>query len=677
MRNLTILQPVVSFEGMEDPLAAALAILNAGLLADAPAVLEALARAGFTAQDEQLQPVIIEIIFQLLEAFDADPASPVAWVALDGIAADVANVGSDLLILANSPDGECALGDLPDATIFCLAGLFTRAGRVEDSLNLLRGAVAERPNTAFMTGAYRARCHAFAVSGDISSLWIGHGAEGVALDAALAGKEARPLDPASHQIAARRLAEAGRYEDAVAAFSVGLALPIGEEDKREIVVDLAVLATFLRAHGRAAALLSAPRVRLALSACPKSAAHAEAALHQLSGGAHAAFDPDSLADVRSFFHDFAASNTPAYPMLHGKPRVDTVWLEITNFCNQKCTFCPDMHREDARTWLPLAEVKRLIDELADTVSVGSMQLNAYGEPLLHPHISEILAYIREKQLPWPTFFTSHGMTLVDKKLAQLSHNYPGGIAISLHNDSQQSYEATRSAKIGDYETLVTRVTALLSQMVDEGAACHMRLYQMVCNGNEDERVDPKVRAAFPDTAERMTAHVRKWEEIAAAIAAAAPSERQAVALVNTPKQIEKAFLNATHGDGNHLPILHWRTDDGRIEHAFMSPRPVGTYANLLLEYHPDWQVERKVVSAYTCGFIANPSLAIFATGKLGICCLDMNSTATFGSLSDYGSLSEALTSPEATRMFAQLSNGVATSRGCQICLGTGKQMCGK
>jgi hypothetical protein len=26
-------------------------------------------------------------------------------------------------------------------------------------------------------------------------------------------------------------------------------------------------------------------------------------------------------------------------------------------------------------------------------------------------------------------------------------------------------------------------------------------------------------------------------------------------------------------------------------------------------------------------------------------------------------------------MFAQLSNGVATSRGCQICLGSGKQLC--
>jgi hypothetical protein len=124
-----------------------------------------------------------------------------------------------------------------------------------------------------------------------------------------------------------------------------------------------------------------------------------------------------------------------------------------------------------------------------------------------------------------------------------------------------------------------------------------------------------------------------------------------------------------------LPILRWKDSSGREQEAFISARPVGTYANLLLEYDPKWTVKRQVVNPSTCGFTAKPSLAIFATGRLGICCLDLNSTATFGALSDYGNLHEALTSPEALRMFAQLSNGIASSRGCQICLGTGKQVC--
>jgi hypothetical protein len=173
----------------------------------------------------------------------------------------------------------------------------------------------------------------------------------------------------------------------------------------------------------------------------------------------------------------------------------------------------------------------------------------------------------------------------------------------------------------------------------------------------------------------MLAHVRVWEKIAADIVANAPSDVRAEALVNSESDIQAAFRNASHGDGNHLTILRWIDENGHLQQAFISPRPVGTYANLLLEYDPKWQVRRQVVNHATCGFVQSPSLAIFATGRLGICCLDLNSTATFGALSDFESLHDALTSPAAMRMFAELANGVATSRGCQICLASGSQLC--
>ena len=466
---------------------------------------------------------------------------------------------------------------------------------------------------------------------------------------------------------------------ALDALCTALSLPVGVTDRAILADDVALIVALLHARGDLASL-ERPRVRFALRSVPVIAAAALARLAephrfvQLAG-------PAAVTEASRFLHGFANPVDPhvrsPYRIRNGKPHVDTVWLEITNYCNQKCTFCPDMHREDSRQWLPLAEVKRLIDELAATVSVGSMQLNAYGEPLLHPHIQEILAYINEKKLPWPTFFTSHGLTLVPKKLAQLSNNYPTGIAMSLHNDSQESYAATRSAKLGDYDLLVSRTSDLLRQMVNEGAACHMRLYQMVSNNNADWRVDPKVRGAFPDSPERMGAHVRKWEAIAAEIAANAPEAVAACALRNSDQAIADTFAAATHDDGTHLPILEWTDVKGTRQQAFMSPRPVGSYANLLLEYHPDWSVGRRVVNPLTCGFVAAPSLAIFATRKLGICCLDMNSTGTFGSLDDYPSIADALMSPEASRMFAQVSNGVATSRGCQICLGEGRQLCAK
>ena len=199
---------------------------------------------------------------------------------------------------------------------------------------------------------------------------------------------------------------------------------------------------------------------------------------------------------------------------------------------------------------------------------------------------------------------------------------------------------------------------------------------MVQNAHEDPRVPPEVRHAFPDSPERMGAHVRKWEAIAHAIAAAAPHHVHARALSATTAEIERAWRDADDDSGIPLPILEWRDANGNVQQAFMSARPLETYANLLLEYHPDWTVERRLLNDEDCRFIRNPSLTLFATGKLGLCCLDLDGTATFGSVGDYPSLAAAVDSPEARRMFAELSNGVATSKGCQICLSTGTRQCG-
>jgi hypothetical protein len=222
---------------------------------------------------------------------------------------------------------------------------------------------------------------------------------------------------------------------------------------------------------------------------------------------------------------------------------------------------------------------------------------------------------------------------------------------------------------------VARVSDLLGQMVNEGAVCHLRLYQLVCNGREDKRVSAEVRGAFASDAGRFEQHVRKWEAIARDIAAAAPPERHAQAVVNPSALIATCFAD-TRANGGQIPILSWRDAAGAIQSAFFSPRPVGPYANLLFDYDPAWRVERNLLHERGCGFVKKPSLAIFASGQLGICCLDLNSTATFGALDDFANLREALESVAAKRMFAQLANGVAVGRGCQTCLSTARPLCG-
>ena len=667
--------------GFGDTVERAHRLLDGAGLAGIAAALAPFADAGADGVPG-LAAVLERCVALVIDAFRADSRSAAAYAALAALPAALAARMFDRTLAGIFGDRERDIRAVNETGAITLVGLLSAAGAHEQAAALISQVREYLIGPGVRHAAWVARCR-WAGCTPAPAAYLDEAALSFPDAAAAEARiDAAPLDLAAHRARIRFALAAGDVLAVDALIGAALALPLGDADKQLLAPELALLAAMHAACGDTARL-GADRLRWALAAASGVTAAAAALLDaRMAAGALPFLDPAesaaAAAALRNCVTPSPAGAAPAvtgYPMRNGKPHVDIVWLEITNHCNQKCTFCPDMFREDARTWLPLDQVKNLIDQLCDTISVGSMQLNAYGEPLLHPNIAEILAYIRERDVRFPTYFTSHGMTLVEKKLKQLSNNYPAGIAISLHNDSQASYAATRSHKIGDYDTLVARVTDLLRQMVAERAPSHLRLYQMVSNGAEDARVDPVTRHAFPDTPERLIAHVRKWEAIAEAIAAAAPPESAAQAQRTSDADLRGAFKEAMQGDSTHLPILTWRDVNGGLQRAFMSARPVGTYANLLLEYDPRWSVERKLVTGQSCGFTATPSLAIFATGRLGICCLDLNSTATFGALSDFPDLRTALTSPQALQIFAQLSNGIATSRGCQVCLGGTERHC--
>ncbi|MFD1787496.1 radical SAM/SPASM domain-containing protein [Sphingomonas floccifaciens] len=641
---------------------------HAAILAS-PEPLSIDALAMLPIDDPVVQDRLIDLIATTLDAIDAGRAWP-ALATLAALPPSLAELAYELLLLARFPDGSGSTADLDDASLLSLVVLTGVASERAVAMSLLNDELTRRTTPFFYAGACAARA-VLAGYASLASVWP---AATLADPARIA---THPLDVAAHRAHVRALADRGDLRAALDALTTALSLPLGAGEKTPLGTELAVLLPIALSHGMAEAV-GAWRVKLALGANTPVVVYATRLLDELPQIAAVAL-PEAMVAAREFLSTYAAPTRDLispYPIIDGKPHINMLFLEVTNYCNQKCTFCPDMHREVARSWLPLEQVKALIDQIADTLHLNMLALNAYGEPLLHPDIDQIIAYVREKNMSWPTFMTTHGLTLVDKKLKQLSNNYPTGIAVSMHNDNQASYAATRSAKIGDYETLVTRVSNLARQMVNERAPCHMRLYQMVNNGHEDLKVPPEIRAAFPSNGDRVALHVRKWEAIAAEIVAQAPPEAQAIAFVTDRDFIEHAFRDAFDDHGIPMPLIEWTDVNGARQRLFMSCRPLETYANLLLEQHDDWTVEHKLLNPEPCRFLPDPSLTIFATGKLGVCCLDLNNTANFGSLSDYPSLVDALHSPEARQMFAELSNGIAVSKGCQICLGEGTARCG-
>ena len=86
----------------------------------------------------------------------------------------------------------------------------------------------------------------------------------------------------------------------------------------------------------------------------------------------------------------------------------TCW-NITSRCNDKCQFC---YREQNSKELSFEEQKRVIDKVVES---GIRKLTfAGGEPLLIPHLKELVLYAKEKGLL--VSMTSNCILMTEEKL---------------------------------------------------------------------------------------------------------------------------------------------------------------------------------------------------------------------------------------------------------------------
>jgi hypothetical protein len=306
-------------------------------------------------------------------------------------------------------------------------------------------------------------------------------------------------------------------------------------------------------------------------------------------------------------------------------------------------------------------------ELHESFDIGYWQLNAYGEPLLHPRIADMIGFLRrELRSNAPVYITTHGLTLTEPRIQKLLASLPNEVMVSLHNDSQESYAATRSEKIGDFELLANRIFAFCSALIRDAHACSVRLSVLVNNSHASRSVHHNIRNAFADNPERFIKMTMDWQERFAAWA-----DKNGVSVIFpelAPDVIASIYENANHGPEHIIPIVKWDTAEGE-RMIFISPRPVGTYANLLPYQRNPESITPYEAAPGACGFTRNPSLAIFANGRLGLCCLDLETTASFSRAEDHPTLWEALRSNECSVMFANLAFGISDCVGCSVCLG--------
>ena len=139
------------------------------------------------------------------------------------------------------------------------------------------------------------------------------------------------------------------------------------------------------------------------------------------------------------------------------------YVEITNVCNLRCSFCPQTRRE--KRFMSPAEFRHLAEKLRPYT--GYLYLHVMGEPLLHPELSALLDVCGA--LDFRVCLTTNG-TLLREKLALLT----GRTALHKVSVSLHSFEGNGGeGGLADYVAGCLEACRILSK---SGVICALRLW---------------------------------------------------------------------------------------------------------------------------------------------------------------------------------------------------------
>jgi radical SAM protein with 4Fe4S-binding SPASM domain len=75
-----------------------------------------------------------------------------------------------------------------------------------------------------------------------------------------------------------------------------------------------------------------------------------------------------------------------------------IWIELTDHCNLKCPLCPNQALpQDSKGYISTGFFKKIVDQVEG--KVHDLYLFHRGEPLLHPHLGELIHYAQNRGLP--------------------------------------------------------------------------------------------------------------------------------------------------------------------------------------------------------------------------------------------------------------------------------------
>lgn len=159
-------------------------------------------------------------------------------------------------------------------------------------------------------------------------------------------------------------------------------------------------------------------------------------------------------------------------------------IELTNYCNLKCTVCPTgigTLKRQPKAMEP-ALFERLMNEVGSYLLTTSLW--GWGEPLLHPQLSDILSLAQNRGVT--TFLSTNGQNLDDDTVLKALISYPPTfLIVALDGITDETNSLFRvGAKIKPALSGVRRLAQMRTKSGTELPILHLRFIAMKHNGHE-------------------------------------------------------------------------------------------------------------------------------------------------------------------------------------------------
>ena len=161
------------------------------------------------------------------------------------------------------------------------------------------------------------------------------------------------------------------------------------------------------------------------------------------------------------------------------PFVVSVHFETTALCNFKCSMCPVSFQrvERKEKVLSFDLFKATVDDCETLVTVG---LNNWGEPLLHPRITDMVEYASSKML-W-TIFATNASLLTRELSRELIATGLTNIEFSIDGIGN-TYRRIRNA---EPESVINNIHSFIDENTKKGGAVRTCIVMTVSEQNETE-----------------------------------------------------------------------------------------------------------------------------------------------------------------------------------------------